>query len=309
MSGKLGALFGAAALTAMSVGVQAATEYEYDDAGRLIRTYTDSGQQVDYSLDEAGNREQISITTDTRSKVAFSASSTSVSETAGSVTLTVQRTGDLGSIASVLCATESGTGGSGAVEGTDFTDPLQTLTWPSGNAATKYCTVPITNDTAIEDDETFFVRLSDESGTALGSPLSVVVTITDDDAAQQDAELSFTTSSMNVGEPFSSSSSYRTVTISVKREGGTSGAVSVDYATRSGTASPGSDYSTPSGTLNWSSGDSANKSFTVLIYNDSAPELDETFYIDLSNPSSGAVLGSSDELQITIRCNDGGSCQ
>ncbi|MCF6177701.1 MAG: hypothetical protein L3J71_18245, partial [Victivallaceae bacterium] len=52
-----------------------------------------------------------------------------------------------------------------------------------------------------------------------------------------------------------------TVTITVNRAGGSYGAVSVDYATGSGTASSGSDYTVASGTLNWAGGDAAAKTF------------------------------------------------
>ncbi|MCF6175120.1 MAG: hypothetical protein L3J71_05095, partial [Victivallaceae bacterium] len=52
-----------------------------------------------------------------------------------------------------------------------------------------------------------------------------------------------------------------TATITVNRAGGSYGAVSVDYATGSGTASSGSDYTVASGTLNWAGGDAAAKTF------------------------------------------------
>src|SRR5436190_276975 len=51
------------------------------------------------------------------------------------------------------------------------------------------------------------------------------------------------------------------VTVTVSRTDGTSGAVSVHYATSDGTATAGSDYTATSGDLNWADGDSANKSF------------------------------------------------
>ncbi|NTV73035.1 MAG: hypothetical protein HGA66_02375, partial [Holophaga sp.] len=51
------------------------------------------------------------------------------------------------------------------------------------------------------------------------------------------------------------------------RTGGTYGAASVSYSTSDGTATAGSDYTTISGTLNWTNGDAADKFFDVLIIN------------------------------------------
>ncbi|MBK6980997.1 MAG: hypothetical protein IPH30_05540 [Betaproteobacteria bacterium] len=83
----------------------------------------------------------------------------------------------------------------------------------------------------------------------------------------------------------------------VSRTGSTSGAISVNYATGSGSALAGSDFTATSGTLNWANGDGANKTITVPITNDGLTEESETFAVTLSGPSpaggpTGAVLGS-----------------
>src|SRR5436190_725268 len=64
--------------------------------------------------------------------------------------------------------------------------------------------------------------------------------------------------------------------IRVERSQGESGAASVSYATSNGTATAGSDYTTVSGILSWSSGDGLTKTFTVPILNDSIDEGSET---------------------------------
>jgi plastocyanin len=93
-------------------------------------------------------------------------------------------------------------------------------------------------------------------------------------------------------------------TITVRREGGSDGAVSVQYATSNGSASAGSDYTATSGTLNWADGDSTNKTFDVPILEDGAVEGAETLDIALSNPAGGADLGTPSDTVLTINDND-----
>ncbi|MEK6568666.1 MAG: Calx-beta domain-containing protein, partial [Candidatus Omnitrophota bacterium] len=94
-----------------------------------------------------------------------------------------------------------------------------------------------------------------------------------------------------------------TVTINVTRTGGSSGAASVQYSTSDGTAASGSDYTSASGTLNWIDADSANKTFTITITNDTTDEADETVNITLSN-ATGASLGTPSSAVLTITDDD-----
>jgi hypothetical protein len=94
------------------------------------------------------------------------------------------------------------------------------------------------------------------------------------------------------------------VSISVTRTGGSSGAVGVSYATSNGTATAGSDYISTSGSLSWANGDNATKSFSVSITDDSTYEADETFTMTLSGSSGGASVGSPGTATVTIIEND-----
>ncbi len=93
------------------------------------------------------------------------------------------------------------------------------------------------------------------------------------------------------------------VTVRVQRTGGSSGAVSVQYATADSAATAGSDYATANGTLSWTDGDATEKSFTVAITNDTQVESDETFTVALSNPVGTSVEGTS-TLTVTITNDD-----
>jgi outer membrane biosynthesis protein TonB len=89
-----------------------------------------------------------------------------------------------------------------------------------------------------------------------------------------------------------------TVTITVNRIGETSTAASVDYFTADITANARQDYITTLGTLDFAVGETS-KDFVVLINEDSYVEGDETFSVNLINPS-GMSLGGPSTAIVTI---------
>lgn len=89
------------------------------------------------------------------------------------------------------------------------------------------------------------------------------------------------------------------VTFYVARTRNSSGAVSVNYATASGTATSGSDFTAVSGTLTWADGDTSLKSVTVPILADSVTETTENFTLVLSS-ASGAIVGDVATATVTI---------
>ena len=94
------------------------------------------------------------------------------------------------------------------------------------------------------------------------------------------------------------------VTFTVRRTGGSTGTVTVDYATAAGEALPGADYVDLPGTLNWADGDASDKTITVNLIDDADAEHDETFSLTLSTPAGGPPLGTS-IASATIVSEDG----
>ena len=118
---------------------------------------------------------------------AFSAASSSVAENAGTVTVTVGKTG-----ASLLASTvRYATADVTAVAGSDYTDTSGTLNFAAADTS-KTFTVAITEDTADDDGETFDAALTAGSHAKLGATAKHRVTITDNDAAPSGIVLSVT---------------------------------------------------------------------------------------------------------------------
>lgn len=91
-----------------------------------------------------------------------------------------------------------------------------------------------------------------------------------------------------------------TATITVNRNGGATGAISINYATSNGTAIAGTDYTAVSGTLSWADGDMTPKTFTIPINADFVLDNAETINLTLSNPVGTTIAnGATATLTIT----------
>ena len=221
--------------------------------------------------------------------LALSAASYSVAQGAGELTVTVERTDGSNGAASVAYATANGT----AVAGTDYTAGSGTLEWSDGDATSKTVEIPISNSTPFQGDKSFTVSISGVTGgVTLGTPSSATATIAGDAVAA--------VGSVQLSEAaYTVLQSAGSLSITVNRTGGSSGAVAVSYATANGTAVAGSDYTATSGTLQWASGDAASKSFSVPVGSTSFSG-SKQFTVALSSPTGGATLSSPNSASVTI---------
>ncbi len=136
------------------------------------------------------------------------------------------------------------------------------------------------------------ITVTPTNGTPVGSwivppvpntttPTDYVFTIKSD--ATQASTIAFSDANYSIGEGGAA-------TITVNRNGGSTGAVSVDYATSFPVTAP-SDYTVVSGTLNFAAG-VQTATFFVPTTTD-APDDNETVALTLSNPTGGAALGTA----------------
>ncbi|HUN91139.1 MAG TPA: Calx-beta domain-containing protein [Burkholderiaceae bacterium] len=96
---------------------------------------------------------------------------------------------------------------------------------------------------------------------------------------------------------FAATASTGSVTVTAVRQGGSSGEATVSYTTVNGTAIAGTDYTATSGTLTWTDGDAAPKTFTVPV---SIQDLGtKTFTVQLAH-ATDASLGTTASARVTI---------
>ena len=217
----------------------------------------------------------------------FTSASYAVDETAESITIMVKRMGKIGGAVTVDYTTSDGT----AIAGADYTPVSGTLTF-GNEELMKSFTIPITNDLDIEEDETIHITLSNPTGEGaiLGSPDASVLTIVDNDGGT----LQFSSFAHVIREDEGS------LAVIVERVEKRGGIITVDYATSDGTAVAGVDYTETSGTLTFGDGE-RNKIISVPIIDDTEyEEENETFSLELTNPSPGAILGSPTTAIVTI---------
>ena len=108
------------------------------------------------------------------------------------------------------------------------------------------------------------------------------------------------------GATFSVAENGGNATITITRTGGSVGAVGVRVATSNGTATAPADYTAVSQSVSFAAGDTANKTVSIPIINDTLVEGNETLTLTLSSPTGGATLGSPSTAVLTITDNDGG---
>ncbi len=219
-------------------------------------------------------------------------------------------------------AARQGTGQAGTTAGTNFYTTLSALA-----AYTSTLSVAGTNDNASlsSTGAVPFTSNNDLHLTAgvpelnVGATLPSVTNDYDGETRPQGAGYEIGADEIVVANPGTiqfSSAAYSvtegtpTVTLTVTRTGGSSGAVTANYALAGGTATGGAacgggvDYQNTGGSVNFADGDAADKTFTVTICDDSLFESSETFDATLSIGSGTATLGTPNPATVTITDND-----
>jgi hypothetical protein len=178
-----------------------------------------------------------------------------------------------------------------AKAGSDYIAASGTLTFNPGVTDLSVI-VPVINDNQIEPTESFTLNLSNPVNATIAQAQGRG-NIFDDDTPN----ISFTSSRYTVNE----GAGFATIT--VRRNGGTSTAATVEYATSDGSALQRTKYTTSTGTLSFAPGETS-KTFTVLITDGAYQEGDQTVILILRNPTGGAVLVTPKSAVLTILDND-----
>lgn len=141
-------------------------------------------------------------------------------------------------------------------------------------------TVPVSviGDRVGESNETFFLNLSSPTNTYIAAGQRTG-TILDDESRISISDVALREGAANKTTTFTF-----TVTLSAAATGN----VTVNYATANGTATAGTDYVSKSGTVTFLPGETS-KQITISVKGDRTKEIDETFFVNLSNASGGLI--------------------
>lgn len=167
-----------------------------------------------------------------------------------------------------------------ATAGVDYQAVSGTLTFNPGETS-KIISVPVYGDTTYEDNETFYLRISNGNYGVVGSTNYLGVgTILNDDPMPT---LSVNDISVVEGNSGTTNAVFR---VSLSAASGLG--VGVYYNTLDGTATAGSDYNTTSNYLFIPAGQTS-ATVTVGVRGDTTIEADETFVLNLYNPVSATL--------------------
>ncbi|XP_043931723.1 sodium/calcium exchanger 1-like [Protopterus annectens] len=263
-------------------------------AGNILKKHAADQARKAVSMQEVQTGED-----DHTTKVMFEPSHYQCFENCGSLVLTIVRKGgDMNHTIKVDYRTEDGT----ANAGSDYEFAEGTLIFKAGEVQ-KEITIGIIDDDIFEEDEYFYVRLSNvkviraNTGNdqteappkaCLGSAHTATVTIFDDDHA---GIFTFESESMRVSE------SIGIMHVKVLRTSGARGKVVVPYKTLEGTAKAGEDFEEVSGKLEFQN-DETVKNIEIHIIDDEEYEKNKNFFIELGDPvlvEVGQKQGDSNE--------------
>ncbi|MBT0585108.1 choice-of-anchor B family protein [Alteromonas oceanisediminis] len=181
----------------------------------------------------------------------------------------------------------------GSARSNDFDASAGTLSWSASETAPKTITIEAIADSGDETDEVFFVRLSNPVGGAIVNKDSTsFVTIPATGLVR--GVVGFQQESLIVKE------TDGTITVDVARTGGADESLKVNYALTNGEAVIGGDIESATGSLLWGDGDSADKTISLTLIDDTESEPNESITLALS-ASNTALLSGDNQLTLTIR--------
>lgn len=223
----------------------------------------------------------------------------------GAVSVKVVRFGSLTREASVRVTANVGETNT-ATLGADFEEMTQVLQFAPG-VDSQTTQVGLLDDALLEGDETFSLALSEPVGGVVSEVAGLAFGLIRDD----ECSLEFVGSQLTVYE------NVGVARVTVRRQGGSLNAVSVDYSMVDDTAINGTNYTASSGTLQFA-GETATapgQATAVLeipILDDDVAETPKRFQVTIRNPRTltpgtavgSAVLGTVTNLVVTIQDND-----
>jgi subtilisin-like proprotein convertase family protein len=184
--------------------------------------------------------------------------------------------------------------GTATIAGSDYQSKSGTVTFGAG-ITTQQVTVLVNGDSVTESNETFVVNLSNPTNAILANAQGTA-TIVNDDGGAPPAQPSISISDVTQAEGNSGTSAF-TFNVSLSQASATP--ITVQFATADGTATTaGSDYQAKSGTLTFGA-NVTTQQITVLVNGDLTSEANETFFVNLTNPTNATIADAQGQGSIT----------
>ena len=219
--------------------------------------------------------------------LSFSATAYGIAENAGTITITVLRSGVTTVPVNVNYSTGYGTAGAN-----DFPLANGTISFAAAETSKTFA-LAITDDTTIDGSKTVTLSLTaPTAGGIIAGPPNVTLSIYDNETG------TYGSGSMKYSKAnYEALNSDNSALVTVMRVGGTQGTATITYAATGGTAQDGVDFRGVAGTLTFLTGESS-KTFSVPLIKTIGGSSGKTITLTLSNPS-GAGLGDPVYASIT----------
>lgn len=211
--------------------------------------------------------------------------SISVLESAGNLSVSINREGDLSGSSSVLVSTVNGT----AIAGTDFTALSSVLVEFAESETSQTVNIPITNRAGINGSRTFSMQLSGPVASSLGSSSTAQITIT-----ESESNFQFASATYSVSEAAGNA------VVTIQRTGRTDNAVSVNVTTANGTAVAVTDYTAQSAVAVNFAANETSKTFSIPVKNRPGIRATRDFTATLSVAGSPLLVGTPATTTISI---------
>jgi hypothetical protein len=238
--------------------------------------------------------------------VGFASSAVSVASDAPQVQLTLNRSGGSTGAITVSWAMLFDAP-STARAGVDVIPEGGTVAWANGDASAKTITITLADDGQPGPDRLLVVQLSSPTGgcvldSSAGPPQAQVTLVEADAAPAGVVSCAVATETVTV--------TAHNAIITVNRNQGSTGSVSVDFITTAETAVEGQDYVPQIGTLSWANGDAAAKTIVVPLLGAKVSSGGVRFTVTLANATGGALIAtaSTDVTLVNPGSPSGGGC-
>ncbi len=226
--------------------------------------------------------------------LSFAAATATVSETAGSYTVSVSLTNPDTDTTRVNVSLFAA--GSTAVDGQDFNFTPTTLVFPPNVAGAQTFSLSLVNDIQFENDETIVLFLNNPTNSAVLDIDTLTITLTSEDVTSSPV-VGFVGSAVTVDE------NVGTVALQLSLTNPSNNATSVDVVLSGGTATNGQDFNYATTTVTFPANTTGPLSVSLPIVDDAQTELSETVVLQLSNPTNNAVL-VNDLFTVTLNPSD-----